>query len=161
MLQEPVLKLPDLTKPSILRIDASWVWVAAVLMPENEGKLYPVGYASKKLALQNTTKKAKYPVIGVPGQQVVYSPGRPQTPKVYEGCCLSDQLMGNGSTEIFSLCVEDISGKKNIGENWIFVIRDIHVDQYRHIGIRVWPVNCFKDARKSQALLICCNFFLT
>ena len=51
LLQELMLKLPDLTTPFVLRTDASEVGLAAVLMQENEGKLYPVGYANKKLNL--------------------------------------------------------------------------------------------------------------
>ena len=43
LLQEPVLKVPDLMKPFILRTDASGIEVAALLLQENEGKLYPVG----------------------------------------------------------------------------------------------------------------------
>ena len=46
-------------KPFVLRTDASRVGVAAVLFQENEGKLYSVGYASKKLSLA----EAKYPII--------------------------------------------------------------------------------------------------
>ena len=46
-------------KQFVLRTDASGIGVAAVLLQENEGKLYPVGYASKKLSLA----EAKYPII--------------------------------------------------------------------------------------------------
>ena len=38
LLQEPVLKLPDLMKPFVLRTYVSGVGVAAELLQENEGK---------------------------------------------------------------------------------------------------------------------------
>ena len=50
LLQEPVQKLPDLMKALVLRT-VSGVGVAAVLWLKNEGKLYPIGYASKELRL--------------------------------------------------------------------------------------------------------------
>ena len=46
-------------KPFVLRTDASGVGVSAELLQENEEKLYPVGYASKKLSLT----EARYPII--------------------------------------------------------------------------------------------------
>jgi hypothetical protein len=45
----PILKLPDVTKPFVLRTDASDIGVGAVLLQESDGMLFPVAYASKKL----------------------------------------------------------------------------------------------------------------
>ena len=59
LLQEPVLKLPDLSKPFVLRTDSSGVDVAAVLLHRNNQKPYPVDYTSKKLNL----KEARYPIV--------------------------------------------------------------------------------------------------
>ena len=51
LLQESVLKFPDLSKPFLLRTDASGVGVVAVLLQGKDVKLYPLGYTSKKLNL--------------------------------------------------------------------------------------------------------------
>ena len=49
LVAEPILRLPDMTKPFLLRTDASDAGIGAVLLQQHEGKLFPVAYASKKL----------------------------------------------------------------------------------------------------------------
>ena len=132
LLQEPVLKLPDLSKPFVLRTDASGVGVAAVLLQENDGKLYPVGYASKKLNLT----EARYPIIEKECLAVVwgikrfklYLAGRRFTlqtdhkPLKY----LKDVSYQNDrvfrwavGVQEYSFRVEDIPGRENIGADFL------------------------------------------
>ena len=54
LLKQPILKLPDHSKPFILRTDASNFGLGAALMQQYNEKLYPVVYASKKLAPAET-----------------------------------------------------------------------------------------------------------
>ena len=49
LLKQPILKLPDHSKPFILRTDASNFGLGAALMQQHDEKLHPVAYASKKL----------------------------------------------------------------------------------------------------------------
>ncbi|GFO08797.1 Zinc finger protein [Plakobranchus ocellatus] len=53
-----VLQLPDVNKKFVLRTDASDRGLGAALMQENEGTLFPLAYASKKL----TDRERKYSV---------------------------------------------------------------------------------------------------
>ena len=46
---DPILHLPDVQKQFTLRTDASDAGVGAVLLQDDEGKKFPVAYASKKL----------------------------------------------------------------------------------------------------------------
>ena len=45
----PVLKLPDFSQPFIVRTDASDIGIGAVLMQDDEGRLRPVCFESRKL----------------------------------------------------------------------------------------------------------------
>ena len=47
--REPILHLPDLATPFILRTDASDLGLGAILLQEKDGKKFPIAYASRKL----------------------------------------------------------------------------------------------------------------
>ena len=47
--KKPILKLADLSRPFVLRTDASEIGVGAVLLQDYGGMLFPVAYISKKL----------------------------------------------------------------------------------------------------------------
>lgn len=46
---KPVVCLPDITKPFVLRSDASNTGIGAVLLQDHDGQLFSASYASKKL----------------------------------------------------------------------------------------------------------------
>ena len=50
LLKTPILKLPNLTLPFVLRTDASATGLGAVLLQYHDGVPYPVSYASRRLA---------------------------------------------------------------------------------------------------------------
>ena len=50
--QNPILRLPNLSKPFVLRTDASDVGLGAILLQEYNSTLFPVSFASKKLSSQ-------------------------------------------------------------------------------------------------------------
>ena len=108
------------------------VGVAAVLLQENDGKLYPVGYASKKLNLT----EARYPIIEKECLAVVwgikrfklYLAGRRFTlqtdhkPLKYlkEASYQNDRVFQWAvAVQEYSFRVEDIPGKENIGADFL------------------------------------------
>ena len=131
LLQEPVLKLPDLSKPFVLRRDTSGVGVAAVLLQENDGKLYPMGYASKKLNLT----EARYPIIEKECLSVVwgikrlklYLAGRftlqmDHKPLRYlmDAAYQNDRVFRWAvAVQEYSFRVEDIPGKENLEADFL------------------------------------------
>lgn len=52
LIQAPILRLPDLTKPFSLRTDASDNGIGAILLQEHDEEQFPVAYASRKLLLR-------------------------------------------------------------------------------------------------------------
>ena len=108
------------------------VGVAAVLLQENEGKLYPVGYASKKLNLT----EARYPIIKKECLAVVwgikrfklYLAGRRFTlqtdhkPLKYlkEASYQNDRVFRLAvAVQEYSFRVEDIPVRENIGADFL------------------------------------------
>ena len=56
---KPILRLPNTTRPFVLRTDASDVGLGAVLLQEHEDGIFPVAYASRKL----TRAERNYSVV--------------------------------------------------------------------------------------------------
>ena len=54
LVSKPILRLPDLSRPFILRTDASDVGLGAVLLQEFEDGLFPISYISRKLLDRET-----------------------------------------------------------------------------------------------------------
>lgn len=50
LMNEPILRLPDITKRFVLRTDASDLGIGAMLLQEHDDKLFPVSFISKKLS---------------------------------------------------------------------------------------------------------------
>jgi hypothetical protein len=50
LVSKPILRLPDVSRPFVLRTDASDTGLGAVLLQLHDGELFPVCYASKKLS---------------------------------------------------------------------------------------------------------------
>ena len=118
----------------MLRTDASGVGVAAVLhvLQENDGKLYLVGYASKKLNLT----EARYPIIEKEYLAVVwgirrfklYLAGRRFTLQMdhkplkylkYAAYQNDGVFRWAVAVQEYSFRVEDIPGKENVGADFL------------------------------------------
>lgn len=128
----PILHLPDVEKPFILRTDASDTGVGAVLMQEDEGKKFPVAYASKKLLpLEKNYSTIEKECLGVVWAVQKFEPylyGREFVLEVdHEPLrSMTKGKMANGRVLRWSLAlqpyqfrVEAIKGKDNVGADYL------------------------------------------
>ncbi|XP_064468579.1 uncharacterized protein LOC135380569 [Ornithodoros turicata] len=71
----PILKLPDFTRPFVIRTDASGRSLGAILLQEENGVLHPVSYASRKLL----PREAAYSTVEREGLALVWGIDRYKT----------------------------------------------------------------------------------
>ena len=132
LVAEPILRLPDMTKPFLLRTDASDAGIGAVLLQRHEGKLFPVAYASKKLLPRERNysimEKECLAVVWAVKRFNVYLYGAPfvlQTdhqPLAY----LNRAKFTNGRItrwalflQPYSITIEAIKGSQNVGADYM------------------------------------------
>ena len=124
----------------MLRTDSSVVGVAAVLLQASDGKLYPVGYASKKVNLT----EARYPIIEkeclvvvwgikrfklyLAGRRFILQTDHKPLKYLKDASYQNDRVFPWAvAIQEYSFRMEDIPGKENIGAE--FLSRTgIHVD---------------------------------
>ena len=132
LVAEPILRLPDMTKPFLLRTDTSDAGIGAVLLQQHEGKLFPVAYASKKLLPRERNysimEKECLAVVWAVKRFNVYLYGAPfvlQTdhqPLAY----LNRAKFTNGRItrwalflQPYSITIEAIKGSQNVGADYM------------------------------------------
>ena len=137
LLKRPILRLPDHSKPFILRTDASNFGLGAALMQQHEEKLYPVAYASKKLApaetRYSTLEKECLGIVWGVTRFRLYLAGKPfilQTnhqPLAY----INKTKYQNDRTMRWALAlqgyyytVQDIPGKDNVAADYLSRVMD-------------------------------------
>ena len=137
LLKRPILKLPDHSKPFILRTDASNFWLGATLLQQHEEKLYPVAYASKKLApaetRYSTLEKECLGIVWGVTKFRLYLAGKPfilQTnhqPLAYinKTKYQNDRIMRWAlALQGYDYTVQDIPGKDNVAADYFSRVMD-------------------------------------
>lgn len=132
LMSAPILHLPNLESEFILRSDASEEGIGAVLLQEEDGELFPVAYASKKL---NKAQRA-YSVIEKECLALVWAIQKFET-YLYGRefviqtdhqplACIKRKNIANGrilrwalALQPFKYRIEVIKGKDNIGADYM------------------------------------------
>ncbi len=129
---KPVLRLPDISKPFVLRTDASNTGVGAVLLQDHEGQLFPVSYASKKLLQRevaySTIEKECFAIVWAIKKFMLYLYGTEfiiQTdhkPLVYlnKTKFVNDRIMRWAMfIQNYKCRIESIRGSENVGADFL------------------------------------------
>ena len=130
--RRPILRLPDIDRPFVLRCDASEAAVGSVLLQEHNGELFPVAFASKKLLprerVYSIMEKECLAALWAIRRYNIYLYGRPfvlQTdhqPLAY----LNKAKFTNGRIlrwalflQPYRIDIQAIKGSKNVGADYM------------------------------------------
>ena len=128
----PILSLPDLGKPFILRTDASSTGVGAVLLQECDDDKFPIAYASRKLlpreqAYSTVERECLALVWGISKFQVFlegteFTIETDHRPLIYlnQAKCTNSRVMRWAlSLQPFRYRIEAIRGSENVGAEFL------------------------------------------
>jgi transposase InsO family protein len=132
LVSRPVLRLPDLTQPFVLRTDASAEGLGAVLLQESDGVLHPVAYASRKLIeaeiRYSTIEKECLAVVWATqkfqaylyGQQFVLETDHQPLSFLKRSKVVNSRLMRwSLLLQSYNFVVRVIPGSKNVGADYL------------------------------------------
>ena len=129
---KPILRLPDISKPFVLRTDASDIGLGAVLLQEHEDQLFPVCFASRKLLDRETRysvmEKECLAIVWAIRKFMMYLYGVEFTlqtdhqPLVYINSCrhINARIMRwSLFLQSYRMRLESIKGKDNLGADFL------------------------------------------
>ena len=132
LVSKPILRLPDLDKPFVLRTDASDRSLGAVVLQEHEDGIFPVAYASRKLLPReqrySTMEKECLAIVWAVKKFMVYLYGKPfvlQTdhqPLAYlqHSKYTNDRIMRWALfLQPYRIQIEAIKGAHNVGADYM------------------------------------------
>ena len=132
LLSQPVLRLPDVNQPFVLRTDASSLGIGCVLLQEFENKLFPVSYGSRKLKCHeqkySTMERECLAIVWAVRKFKMYLYGNHFTlqtdhqPLIYlnKAKMINDRIMRWAlALQSFCFSLESIKGRENIGADFV------------------------------------------
>ena len=132
LINKPVLKLPDMTLPFVLRTDASDLGAGAVLMQQHGEELFPVAFASKKFSQReraySTMERECLALVWAVQKFQLYLYGRSfvlQTdhqPLIYlNRCKITNSRIMRWALflQSYSIRIEAIKGSVNVGADYM------------------------------------------